>query len=128
MRHLGCKPHHRELFLVALAGIFFHLCGIAQEPYPHVAEFRLPENQTLPEVESAQEVIFTDTVSGIPSGEGIDRITAPPYAVIVGQRLELRDAATNATCFDREPELDWEPGMATVSRAGPEISWTVRHI
>jgi len=103
------------------------LC-VAQEPYPHAAEFRLPARETLPEVESAQQVIFTDTISGIPDGEGIDRITAPPWTVVLRQRLRLRDAETGQDCLGNAPDVVWEPGMGSVLRAGREVLWTVRQI
>ena len=127
-REIVTKPESRSrvLLVAVFVGMLLGPAGGAEERYPNLAEFRLPASQTLPEVESAQQVIFTDTVSGIPAAEGIDRITAPPIAVVLGQRLELRDAPTGESCFDSEPELVWEPGAGTVSRAGRDISWTVR--
>ncbi len=116
----------RKLLLALLAGV---LCGTgfaATERYPYLAEFRLAASDTLPEVESSQQVVFSDVVSGIPKAEGIDRITAPPITVVLGQRLELRDSTTGASCFDSDSELIWEPGTAAVSRTGRHVSWTVR--
>ena len=69
----------------------------------------MPAARTLPEVESAQQVIFTDAVSGIPEGGGIDRITAPPLAVVLGQRVDLRDAATGLSVTEAQPEVVWSP-------------------
>jgi len=116
----------RKLCLALFAGVLCGFAGVATERYPYLAEFRLAAKETLPEVESAQQVIFSDTVSGIPNAEGIDRITAPPITVVLGQRLDLSDSVTGASCFESEPELVWEPGMATISRAGRDVSWTVR--
>lgn len=107
-------------------GLLWGIESTAEEAYTHLAEFRLAASQTLPEVESAQQVIFTDTVSGIPAEEGIDRITAPPLTAVLGQRLELLDAASGRSCLESPAELVWEPGMSTVSRTGPEVDWTVR--
>jgi len=99
---IAIKTQARNFLIAAV------LCGPAgakDAKYPHAAEFRLAAEETLPEVESAQQVIFTDTISGIPSAEGIDRITAPPFAAVVNQVMNLRDAATGASCFDSDPEV-----------------------
>ena len=118
----GWKP-----VLVVLLTVF-GFSAFSSEPYPHLAEFRLAAGDTLPEVESAQQVIFTDAVSGIPDGEGIHRITAPPLAVVLGQRLDIRDASTGESCLTSEPVVVWEPGTGIVSRSGKDVSWVVRQV
>lgn len=122
------RPVCRYLLLALFLRAFACHAGAGPEPYPHLAEFRLPAAETLPEVESAQQVIFTDTISGIPAAEGIDRITAPPYTIVLGQQLSLRDATDGRNCFEAPPALVWEPGAETVSRAGRGVSWTVEQI
>ena len=94
-------------------------------PVMHASDFRLPGAQTLPEEESYQQVIFSGSVAGIPGNEGLDRLTAPPYTVVLQQSFALFDRSNHALDYDGQASngasvvspaaLVWEPGMATIS-------------
>lgn len=94
-------------------------------PVLWAADLRLPAAQTLPEVESYQQVVFSGSVSGIPKNEGLDRLTAPPFTVVLRQAFALLDRSTGALYYDGEASggasvtspaaLVWEPGRATIS-------------
>ena len=94
-------------------------------PTLRASDFRLPAAQTLPEIESCQQVVFSGSVSGIPKDEGIDRLTAPPYTVLLRQSFALLDRSTGAlysggqassgAIIKSPPALVWEPGRAVIS-------------
>jgi hypothetical protein len=96
-----------------------------QPPVLHAADFRLPAALTLPQEESYQQVVFSGSVAGIPRNEGLDRLTAPPYTVVLEQSFALVDRSTQARYVDGEASkgatvispaaLVWQPGMATIS-------------
>ncbi|MEN6601319.1 MAG: hypothetical protein ABFD86_02805 [Bryobacteraceae bacterium] len=64
-------------------------------------------------------------MSGIPKDEGLDRLTAPPYTVVLRQSFALLDRSTGAMYFDGQASggatvqspaaLVWEPGRASIS-------------
>ena len=94
-------------------------------PVLRASDFRLPASQTLPEIESYQQAVFSGSVSGIPKDEGIDRLTAPPYTVLLRQSFALLDRSTGALYHNGQASggaiikspaaLVWEPGRATIS-------------
>jgi hypothetical protein len=94
-------------------------------PALRASDFRLPATQTLPEIESYQQVVFSGSVSGIPKDEGLDRLTAPPYAVLLRQSFALLDRSSRAlysggqasggAIIKSPAALVWEPGRAVIS-------------
>jgi len=94
-------------------------------PTLRASDFRLPAARALPEIESYQQVVFSGSVSGIPKDEGIDRLTAPPYTVLLRQSFALLDRSTGARYYDGQASggaiikspaaLVWEPGRAVIS-------------
>ena len=94
-------------------------------PELRLSDLRLAGSQTLPEVESYQQVIFSGSVSGIPKNEGLDRLTAPPFTVVLRQSFALFDRSGGGLYYDgqasggaavRSPAaLVWEPGRASIS-------------
>jgi hypothetical protein len=94
-------------------------------PVFRASDFRLAADQTLPEVESYQQVVFSGSVSGIPKDEGLDRLTAPPYTVLLRQSFALLDRSSGALYYAGQASggasikspaaLVWEPGRATIS-------------
>jgi hypothetical protein len=94
-------------------------------PVLRASDFRLPAAQTLPEIESYQQVVFSGSVSGIPKDEGLDRLTAPPYAVLLRQSFALLDRSSRAlysggqasggAIIKSPAALVWEPGRAVIS-------------
>jgi hypothetical protein len=88
-------------------------------------DFKLAAADTLPEVESYQQVVFSGSVSGIPKDEGLDRATAPPFTVLLRQSFALFDRSTGESYFAGEVSggavlrspaaLVWQPGCATIS-------------
>ena len=94
-------------------------------PAFRASDFRRAADQTLPQVESYQQVVFSGSVCGIPKDEGLDRLTAPPYTVLLRQSFALLDLSTGGRYYDGQasggaiikspPALVWEPGRATIS-------------
>jgi hypothetical protein len=94
-------------------------------PALRASDFRLPAAQTLPEIESYQQVVFSGSVSGIPKDEGLDRLTAPPYTVLLRQSFALLDRSSGArysggqasggAIIKSPAALVWEPGRAVIS-------------
>ena len=105
------------------AGTFERLTPRA--PVLRASYFRLPASQTLPEIESYQQVVFSGSVSGIPKNEGLDRLTTPPYTVLLRQSFALLDRSTSALYDNGQASggaiikspaaLVWEPGRAVIS-------------
>src|SRR5208337_4877754 len=68
---------------------------------------------------------FSGSVSGIPKDEGIDRLTAPPYTVLLNQSFAVLDRSSGALYYAGQASggaiikspaaLVWEPGRAVIS-------------
>ena len=115
------------------------LPSIEPRPYhPKLSDFRIAASEIIPETQSAQNAVLSDTLSAIPDHEGIDRMVAPPLVVIVRQRIGVRDAATGQiysngitqSGFERigDTESIWEPGQWTTSMHGRFISLDVQQV
>jgi hypothetical protein len=108
-------------------------------PYhPTLSDFRIDASQILPEVDSDQNVVFSDTISAIPGESGVDKIVAPPFTVSLRQQIGVRDGSTGQCFFSGHPIRGfrlvgtpsgvWEPGQWTASMRGSPFSLTVEQI
>jgi hypothetical protein len=113
------------------------LPAITPSPYlPTLADFRIDSSDILPEVESAQNVVFSDTISAIPGEVGVEKIVAPPLTVVLHQQIGVYDVASGQCIFNGNPsrgfELigtlssSWEPGQWTTSLHGRLLSLSVQ--
>ncbi len=74
------------------------------------ADFRISADQILSQTESYQLAVFSGAVSGIPKGEVIDRINAPPLVAILQQEVAI---------LDRTSGMVWRSGEVPESAAYP---------
>jgi hypothetical protein len=113
------------------------LPAIAPKPYrPALADFRIDASEILPEVESAQNTVFSDTISAIPGEVGVEKIVAPPLTVVLHQQIGVCDVASGQCILNGNPsrgfELigtlssSWEPGQWTTSLHGRLLSLSVQ--
>lgn len=106
--------------------------------HPKLSEFRMPVADIIPETQSSQNAVTSDTVSALPNGEGVDRIVAPPLVAVLQQKIGVRDAATGQSYingitkdgFERigSTEATWEPGKWTVAMRGRLLSLEVQQV
>jgi len=110
---------------------------LTPQPYrPDLSDFRIPASEVLPEVDSAQHVVFSDTISAIPDGEGIEKITAPPLTASLHQQVGVCDTETGQCIVNGKPghgfeligtpSATWEPGQWTTSLEGKLLSLSVQ--
>ncbi len=106
---------------------------LTPQPYrPALSDFRISASEVLPEVDSAQHVVFSDTISAIPDGEGIEKITAPPLTASLHQHVGVCDRETGQCIANGKPShsfeligtpsATWEPGQWTASLDGQLLS------
>ena len=133
----------RMAFLISLvagsasAQNSFTLPSVKPKPYrPALSDFRIAASEILPEVDSAQNVVFSDTISAIPSKEGIEKIVAPPLTVSLHQQIGVCETATGQCVFNGSPirnfqligtpSANWEPGQWTTSLQGRLLSLSIQ--
>ena len=100
--------------------------------HPRVSDFQLAGDQIIPEVDSSNRLVFSGSSSAVPAESGVDRFTAPPIAVVMEQKIAVRDARTGAELFDGKPlngfhefvkrSGTWEPGSWTAYVEGSSFS------
>jgi hypothetical protein len=111
---------------------------VPQHYHPKLSDFRIAGSDVLPETQSAQNVVLSDTISVIPDHEGVDRIVAPPLAVVLRQKIGVRDVSTGQSYVNGAPQNGfvrigdtqsiWEPGQWLVSMHGRILSLDVQQI
>lgn len=116
----------------------FTLPSVKPKPYrPTLSDFRIAASKILPEVDSAQNVIFSDTISAIPSKDGIEKIVAPPLTVSLNQQIGVCETETTGPCIFNGSAIHrsqltgatsatWEPGQWKTSMRGRRLSFSVQ--
>lgn len=110
---------------------------LTPQPYrPALSDFRISASEVLPEIDSAQHVVFSDTISAIPDGEGIEKVVAPPLTASLHQQLGVCDTETGQCIINGKPDhgfelmgtpsATWEPGQWTTSLEGKLLSLSVQ--
>jgi len=99
---------------------------------PKLSDFRLDGNKIIPEIDSSNIPIFSGSTSVIPGQLGVDRFTAPPFAIVMQQKITIRDLKTGVVILGGEPSGGfrktakdknvWEPGSWTSETQGWPIS------
>lgn len=113
------------------------LPSLTPKPYrPALSDFRIAASEILPEVDSAQNVVFSDTLSAIPGEEGVEKIVAPPLTVSLHQQIGLCEIASRQCVLNGSPahgfqligtpSATWEPGQWTTALQGKLFSLSVQ--
>ena len=113
------------------------LPSVIPKPYrPTLSDFRIAASEILPEAESAQNVVFSDTISAIPGDVGVEKIVAPPLTVTLHQQIGVCDTATGQCLLNGSPShgvqligtpsATWEPGQWATSLHGRLLSFSVQ--
>ena len=77
-----------------MSGVLLLAFTASADGADEAGDLRLPAARTLPQVESYQQVVFSGSVSGVPKDEGLDRLTAPPFTVVLRQSFAILDRST----------------------------------